>query len=143
MRYIIKLIVLTFAVYITGYLFKGVVHIDNFVTSILIALVLSLLNTFLRPILVFFTIPFTIVTFGLFMLVINAAILIIASKIVPGFTIDGFWWALFFSMILSFINSILEIPFKQKINPKQNYQNQNQTKIDKNDDHFDDYEEVK
>lgn len=143
MRYIIKLIVLTFAVYITGYLFRGVVHIDSFGTSILIALVLSLLNTFLKPILVFFTIPFTVVTFGLFMLVINAAILIIASKIVPGFTIDGFWWALFFSMILSIINSILEIPFKQQIKPKQNFQNENQNQPDKDDDHFDDYEEVK
>ena len=143
MRYIIKLIVLTFAVYITGYLFRGVVHIDSFGTSILIALVLSLLNTFLKPILVFFTIPFTVVTFGLFMLVINAAILIIASKIVPGFTIDGFWWALFFSMILSIINSVLEIPFKQQIKPKQNFQNQNHNQSDKDDDHFDDYEEVK
>ncbi len=143
MRYIIKLIILTFAVYITGYLFRGVVHIDSFGTSILIALVLSLLNTFLKPILVFFTIPFTVVTFGLFMLVINAAILIIASKIVPGFTIDGFWWALFFSMILSIINSVLEIPFKQQIKPKQNFQNQNHNQSDKDDDHFDDYEEVK
>jgi len=140
MRYIIKIIVLTFAVYITGYILPGV-HIDNFLTSILVALVISLLNTFLKPILVFFTIPFTVVTFGLFLLVINAVIILLASKILyPHFTIDGFWWALLFSIILSFINSIFELPFKQKPVRKQEFRNDEDK--DK-DDHFDDYEEVK
>jgi putative membrane protein len=139
MRYIIKIFVLTVAVYVTGYLLKGV-HIDNFVTAILIAFVLSLLNTFLRPILVFFTIPFSVVTFGLFLLVINAAIIMIASWLLdPMFKVDGFWWALFFSIILSFFNSIFEVPFKQKVNKNPEQKNVNA----KDDDHFDDYEEVK
>jgi len=69
--------------------------------------VLSFLNVFLKPILVLLTLPFTIFTLGLFLLVINAGIILLTSSLVEGFHVDGFWWALLFSLILSLISSAL------------------------------------
>jgi len=80
----------------------------------LIALVLSLLNTLVRPILVFLTLPATIVSLGLFLLVINAAIVLIADKFMDGFSTDGFLWALIFSILLSIINSVVNKAFVDK-----------------------------
>ena len=141
MRYIVKLAVLTLAVFCTSFILG--IHFVNPWTALLVALVISLLNTFLKPVLVFFTIPFTVVTLGLFLLVINAAIIMIASKLVPGFEVGGFWWALLFSIILSFVNSVLESLFGTKTKPNDNNnQNQNQNN-NQDDNHFDDYEEVK
>ncbi|MFW5705800.1 MAG: phage holin family protein, partial [Bacteroidota bacterium] len=76
------------------------------------ALVLAILNLILKPILVILTIPITIVTLGLFLLVINAVIALIASHIVPGFYIDGFWWAVAFSIIVSILNYLINIENK-------------------------------
>ncbi|MNF40746.1 Membrane protein of unknown function [compost metagenome] len=83
------------------------VHVDGFTTSIIVALVLGLLNIFIKPIMVLLTLPFTIVTFGLFLLVINALIILLCTKIVGGFVVDSFWTALLFSVILSISQSIL------------------------------------
>lgn len=84
------------------------IHVSTFWTALLVALVLSFLNLFLKPLMVILTIPFTIDTFGLFLLVINAIIIMIAGSWVTGFTVDGFWWAMLFSVILSVISSLLE-----------------------------------
>src|SRR5690606_4397439 len=73
---------------------------------------LALLNLTVKPILIFLTIPITVFTLGLFLLVINAVIVLIAAEIVPGFVVDGFWWALLFSLILSLINSLLVVSLK-------------------------------
>jgi putative membrane protein len=83
------------------------VDIDDYFSAILVAVVLAFLNTIVKPILTILTIPITIFTLGLFLLVINALIIIFAEKLVSGFHVDGFWWALCFSFILSFINGIL------------------------------------
>ncbi len=107
MSFIPKLIVTSFAVMLAGYLLPGI-HVDSFWTALLVALVLALLNVFLKPLMVILTIPFTIATFGLFLLVINAAIIVIAGAWVNGFEVDGFWWALLFSIVLSLISSIIE-----------------------------------
>ena len=107
MTFIPKLLLTSFAILIAGYLLPGI-HVDSFWTALLVALVLSFLNVFLKPLMVILTIPFTLVTFGLFLLVINALIILIASSWVNGFLVDGFWWALVFSLILSFISSLLE-----------------------------------
>jgi len=141
MRYILKLAVLTLAVFCTSYILR--IDLPDFWTTLLVALVISLLNTFLKPVLVFFTIPFTVVTLGLFLLVINAAIIMIASKLVPGFHVDGFWWALLFSIILSFINSILESLFGTKTKQNRNNNTDQNQNNQQDDNHFDDYEEVK
>lgn len=105
MRVIIRLLIYTCAVLITAWLLPGV-NVENFATAVMVAIALAILNTFIRPILVFLTIPVTIVTLGLFLLVINALIIMLIGNIVPGFTVDGFWWALLFSVILSIIASL-------------------------------------
>ena len=82
-------------------------EVSSFLTAIIVAVVLALLNLFIKPILIVFTLPVTIVTFGLFLLVINAIIVLLADAFVGGFNIDGFWTALIFSLLLSFIQSLL------------------------------------
>ncbi len=107
--YLMKLIVSSFAVYIAGWLMSGV-HIGHpvYLNSLLIAFVLLVLNKYLKPLLVILTIPVTLFTFGFFLLIINALIILLASEFVDSFTVDGFWSALFFSIILSIVTSLLE-----------------------------------
>ena len=107
MHFIPKLLITSAAIMLAGYLLPGI-HISSFWTALLVALVLILLNVFLKPVMVILTIPFTILTFGLFLLVINAIIIMIASSWVNGFRVDGFWWAMLFSIILSVVSSFLE-----------------------------------
>jgi putative membrane protein len=101
------------AVVLTAYLLPGV-NVEHYGYALLVAAVLSLANIIVRPILVLLTIPITIVTLGLFLLVINAVIILIVDYFVPGFSVDGFWWALAFSLILSIINSIFDDLTKDK-----------------------------
>ena len=109
MRFIIQLIISTLAVLITAYLLPGVEIVDNnFFTAVIVAAVLSFLNAVVKPIMVVLTIPITLVTLGFFLLAINAFIVMLASRIVDGFHVRGFWWALLFSFILSMVTSILE-----------------------------------
>jgi len=105
MKWIAKLFANAIAVLITAYLLPGV-SIEDFITAIIVAAVLALLNNFLKPILIILTIPVTILTLGLFLLVINAVIILLADDLVGGFHVDNFWWALLFSVILSLINSL-------------------------------------
>jgi putative membrane protein len=107
MNFIIKVLLSAVSVILTSYLLPGV-HTDGVLAAVVVAVLLALLNATLRPILVVLTIPITILSMGLFLLVINAIIILIADSVVPGFQVDGFWWALFFSIILSIVNSILE-----------------------------------
>lgn len=106
MSFIIRLILSTMAVIVSAYILPGVA-VDSFTTAILAALIISLLNVLVKPILIILTIPFTILTLGLFLLVINAIIILLASSVITGFTVDGFWYALLFSIVLSIVNSLL------------------------------------
>lgn len=106
MSFIIRLLISTVAVIVASYILPGVA-VDSFTTAILAALIISLLNVLVKPILIILTIPFTILTLGLFLLVINAIIILLASSIIPGFAVDGFWYALLFSIVLSIVNSLL------------------------------------
>jgi len=106
MSIIISLIVNAIAVFVTGYILPGI-HIENFLTAVIIAVVLGVLNSFVKPILTILTLPITIVTLGLFVLVINALLVMLATLIVPGFHVDSFWWALAFAIILSLVSSVL------------------------------------
>jgi putative membrane protein len=105
MKIVLRLLIYTGAVLLTAWLLPGVT-IENFTTGLMVAIALAILNTFLRPILILLTIPVTLLTMGLFLLVINALIILLISKFVPGFVVDGFWWALLFSVILSIVASI-------------------------------------
>lgn len=106
MNFLIRLLVSTIAVILSAYILPGV-SVDSFITAIIVAIILSLLNVIVKPILVVLTIPFTIFTLGLFLLVINAIIILMTDWIIDGFTVDGFWYALLFSIVLSLLNSLL------------------------------------
>ena len=106
MKLLIRLIITAILVIIIANYMDGVV-VEGFKASIIVAVVLGLLNAIVKPILVFFTFPITIVTLGLFLLAINAIIIIICDKLVDGFKVDGFLTALIFSIILSICQSIM------------------------------------
>ena len=106
MNSIIRIILTAILVLVIDHFMSGIT-VASFTTSVIIAVVLGLLNVFVKPILVFFTFPVTIVTFGLFLLVINAVIVLICDKFVNGFAVNGFMSALIFSIILSICQSIL------------------------------------
>jgi putative membrane protein len=108
MKFIFKILLSAIAVLIIGYFLPGVeIESNNVVTALWVALILGLLFTFLKPILVVLTLPVTILTLGLFLLVINALIIMLAGRLVDGFHVDGFWWALLFSILLSVVESFL------------------------------------
>ncbi len=106
MALIINWLVTALAVLIAAYLLPGV-SVRSFFSALLVALVLGLINAILRPILVILTLPITVVTLGLFILVINALLVLLTSAIVPGFDVRNFWWALLFSLIFSIVSFIL------------------------------------
>lgn len=93
------------------------VRVNSFMTALLVALVLGLLNIFIKPLLVLFTLPATIFTLGLFLLVINAIIIMLCDELVPGFEVDGFWRALLFSLVLSFCQSLVSGFTKEEKKP--------------------------
>ena len=106
MNFIIKLFISSIIVFVLSYFLPGV-HVTSIVAALWVAVVLGLLNTFLKPVLVFFTIPVTLFTLGLFLLVINAIIVLICDYFIPEFEVDDFVTALFFSVLLSVSQSIL------------------------------------
>jgi putative membrane protein len=106
MNGIIRFLLSGLAVLLTSYLLSDGVHVEDYWYALLTAAVLSLVNMFVKPILVLFTIPITFFTLGLFLLVINALVIMLVDSLTPGFEVDGFWWALAFSLILAIFNSI-------------------------------------
>ncbi|MBY0436539.1 MAG: phage holin family protein [Cyclobacteriaceae bacterium] len=105
MNTIIRFLLSGVAVMLTAYLLPGV-HVQDYWAALLVAVLISLSNVIVKPILVIITIPITILTLGLFLLVINALIILLVEYFVDGFVVDGFWWALAFSLILSVFNSL-------------------------------------
>jgi putative membrane protein len=106
MNFLIRLLVTALAAMLTAYLLPGVT-ISDFISALVLALVLAILNILVKPILIILTLPATIFTLGLFLLVINAIIILLASELVRGFSVDGFWWALIFSLVLTVISGIM------------------------------------
>lgn len=104
MKFIISILFTAAVVMVLGHLLPGI-HVINFWTAVVVALVLALLNAILKPILIVLTFPITIVTLGLFLFVINALIIIICDKFIGGFDVDNFWWALLFSILVSIATS--------------------------------------
>lgn len=113
MNFIAKILISSLAVFIVSQISPGII-IDNYVTAILVAIVLAFLNSIVKPILTILTIPITVFTLGLFLLAINAIIILLAGKLVSDFHVQGFWQALLFSLILSVITGILNSLFGVK-----------------------------
>ena len=109
MRFIIKVFFTACAVMLAGWLMSPNIQVNSFVTAILVAFTLAILNAIVRPILLFISIPATVLTLGLFIFVINALIVLLAAYLIgePKFHVEGFWWALLFSLVVSFMSSIL------------------------------------
>lgn len=103
----IRLIARTLAAFGTAYILPSV-DLDQFTTAIWLAVLLALLNSTLRPLLILLTIPLTVFSLGLFLLVINAGLVMLASDWVDGFSVGGFWSAMAFSLLYSTISSLLE-----------------------------------
>ncbi|TLM69235.1 MAG: phage holin family protein [Deltaproteobacteria bacterium] len=106
MGFLIKWAVSGAAIIITAYLLPGVA-VEGFFAALVTALVLGLINAVIRPVLFVLTLPFNILTLGLFTLVINALLIMLADAIVPGFAVRGFWWALLFGVVLAIVNFAL------------------------------------
>lgn len=106
MRLLTHLLINGFAVFIAAYILPGVTVL-SFVTALIVAVVLGIINTFIKPILLLLTLPITLITFGLFAIVINGLMVLLASAIVPGFHVENFLWALLFSLVISLVSSTL------------------------------------
>lgn len=106
MNYILKILLSAVAVVILAKLIPGIT-VDTYTTAIWVAFLIGILDAVLKPILVVLTIPITILTLGLFLFVINAGLILMANSWIDGFSVSGFWTALLFSILLSFLESIL------------------------------------
>ena len=114
MNILMRIIVTSIIAFGLSYVLDGI-KFDSFWSAIIVAVVLAILNAIIKPILILLTLPITLVTFGLFLFVINALIIFLADKLVSGFSVDGFWWALLFSLLLSLVSSLL---YKEKKDDK-------------------------
>ena len=106
MMFIIRLILNALAVYLTANLLEGV-SVDSFTSAIIVAIVLGIVNTLIKPVLLLLAFPINLLTFGLFAWVINALMILLVDYLVPGFSVASFIWALLFSLVLSVISSVL------------------------------------
>lgn len=118
-KWLLKILVCSVNVFILVLILPGIKYVDFF-TAVIVAIVLSLLDAFVKPLLILLTLPVTIFTLGLFLFVINASMILLASEFVPGFKVDNFWHALLFGALLSFFNSLVHkkaIPDKKAEDP--------------------------
>jgi putative membrane protein len=106
MSLLVSWLVMTLAVLLTAYLLPGVA-VSGFGGALVTAVVLGILNALIRPVLMVIALPITILTLGLFALVINGLIILLVARMVPVFEVANFWWALAFGVIVSIVNSIL------------------------------------
>jgi len=104
MFFIFRLIINMVAILIVSYLFPKMIRVDGLLTALVAAFLLGIVNTILRPILVFLTFPITLVTLGLFLLVINGLMLWLVSALVRGFHVSGFWGAVFGAILISLVS---------------------------------------
>lgn len=107
MKTIIKLLITAISAYGLTYILSGV-HVNDVKSALIFAVVFGLINLIIKPIVKLFSLPITLITLGLFSLIINALMVLLADYFVDGINIDGFWWALIFSVALSIVTSILE-----------------------------------
>jgi putative membrane protein len=106
MKTIIKLFLMGVAVMISAYIIPGV-RVDGFLVAVVVAVILSIVNFIIKPIVTLLTLPINILTLGLFTLIINALMILLVSSIVPGFLVTGLWSAVLFGIVLSLVNGLL------------------------------------
>ena len=106
MNLVLHLFINTLAVLVGSYLLKGV-KVADVTTAIVVAIVLGLVNTLIRPVLTVLTFPITLLTLGLFLLVINALMVLLTAKLVPGFRVESIWWAMGLSILISLVAAFL------------------------------------
>lgn len=107
MFFIFRLLIHMVAILIISYLLPGVIWVEGVWAALVAAFLLGIVNAVLRPILIFFTLPITVLTFGLFLLVINGFMLLLVSSIVRGFHVNGFWGAVLGSILISLVSWVL------------------------------------
>ena len=107
MNVLVKWLISALIIIVIAYILPGA-EVSGFIAAIVAALVIGLINAFIKPVLIILTLPINILTLGLFTFVINALLIMLASAIVPGFTVKNFWWALLFSLLLSIINYFVQ-----------------------------------
>ena len=105
-KWLLKILVCSVNVFVLAYILPGV-YIMDFFTAIIVAAVLSILDAFVKPLLILLTLPATILTLGLFLFVINAGIILLDAHFVHGFEVKSFWHALLFGALLSLFNSMV------------------------------------
>jgi len=109
MKFFYKILICTVNVFILAAILPGIAIVNNnIITAVIVALVLAVLDAIIKPLLILLTLPATILTLGLFLFVINACIILLDAHFVHGFKVDGFWYAMLFSMLLSFFNSFVQ-----------------------------------
>ena len=113
MKLIVKLLLSALSVMIIANFLPGVTLVDPIKDAIIVAVVLAVLNVLVKPILIILTLPITIVTLGLFLLIINAIIIKLAGNLIDGFSVTSIWIALLFSILLSFLQSVLNTMIKE------------------------------
>ncbi|MBB3124457.1 putative membrane protein [Mesoflavibacter sabulilitoris] len=107
MNQILRLLLNAVAVFVLAHILNGV-SVDSYITAIIVALVLAVLNLLVKPILVLLTLPATILTLGLFLFVINGLIILLADKFIDGFAVSSIWTAILFSVLLSILQWFLQ-----------------------------------
>ena len=107
MFFIARLLIHMVAILIISYLFPKMIWVDGLMAALVAAFLLGIVNVIIRPILVFLTLPLTVLTLGLFLLVINGLMLWLVAALVKGFYVNGFWGALFGSILISFVSWVL------------------------------------
>jgi putative membrane protein len=114
MNLIIRLLLNAVAVIVLAKVLNGV-HVDDYLTAVIVAVVLSILNVLVKPFLIILTLPITVLTLGLFLLVVNALIILLADKLIDGFSVNSIWTAILFSILLSLLQSLLHSILKEDI----------------------------
>lgn len=110
MQIIISWIVSAMVIFAIAYILPGV-HVASFTSALVVALILGIINAFVKPVLLIITLPINILTLGLFTFVLNAILILVVSQVVPGFIVDGFLWAFVFGIILSVANTFVNTMF--------------------------------
>jgi putative membrane protein len=107
MGIIIRILLNMAAVAVTAYLLQSGVKVDSWMTIAVVSVVLGIINMFIKPIVHLIALPINLLTLGLFSLVINGLMIMLASALVPGFEVNGFLWAVLFSIVLSLVSTVL------------------------------------
>ncbi len=113
MNLILRWILFALAIMLTAWIVPGI-SVTNFLSAMLVVVIIALINIFVKPLIMFITLPINFLTLGIFTFVINALLLMLAGYLAPGFAVNGFWSALFGSLILSLLGIVINMIGKEK-----------------------------